>query len=135
MGALTQDRNTPERDGKTFVFPVAAGKVIYAGALVAMSASGYATPGATATTLRALGRAEENVSNAAGADGDVSVKVLKGTFRFGNSAAADAIALADVGATCYIVDDQTVAKTSGTSTRSVAGIVLDVDAAGVWVKI
>ena len=29
--------------------------------------------------------------------------------------------MADVGASAYIVDDQTVAKTNGTSTRSVAG--------------
>ena len=52
---------------------------------------------------------------------------------FANSAAADAITLADIGADCYIVDDQTVAKTSATNTRSVAGKVFDVDAEGVWV--
>ena len=46
---------------------------------------------------------------------------------------ADAITLADVGSDCYIVDDQTVAKTNGTNTRSVAGKVFDVDADGVWV--
>lgn len=46
----------------------------------------------------------------------------------------DAIALADIGSDCYIVDDQTVAKTSGSATRSVAGKIFDVDAAGVWVN-
>ena len=42
---------------------------------------------------------------------------------------------ADVGADCYIVDDQTVAKTNGTNTRSVAGKIIAVDADGVWVKL
>jgi hypothetical protein len=42
--------------------------------------------------------------------------------------------LADVGKQCYLVDDQTVAKTDGTNTRSPAGFVRDVDADGVWVE-
>jgi hypothetical protein len=33
-----------------------------------------------------------------------------------------------------VVDDQTVAKTNGSSSRSVAGIIRDVDADGVWVE-
>ena len=47
------------------------------------------------------------------------VLVDKRPARFANSAAADAITLADVGADCYMVDDQTVAKTHGGNTRSV----------------
>ena len=43
------------------------------------------------------------------------------------------IAAADIGNNCYVVDDQTVAKTNGTNSRSVAGKVHDVDAIGVWV--
>ena len=61
------------------------------------------------------------------------MQIRKGTFRFGNSASGDLIAIADIGNDCYIVDDQTVAKTNGTNTRSVAGKVHDVDAEGVWV--
>ncbi len=132
--ALSADRPTPERDGKTFVFPVAAAVKIYAGALVALSATGFATPGATAATLKGLGRAEDQADNTSGAAGDVLVRVARGLFRFANSAGADEITLADVGATCYIVDDQTVAKTNGTGTRSMAGTVRDVDASGVWVE-
>jgi len=45
------------------------------------------------------------------------------------------IAAAEIGTYCYIVDDQTVAKTDGTATRSSAGKVFDVDAQGVWVEI
>lgn len=134
MAALTTDRNTPRRDGASMSVPVAAAQQIFAGALVAVNATGYATPGATATTLRGIGRAEAQADNSAGADGAISVDVMRGVFRFGNSAAADLITRAEIGADCYIVDDQTVAKTNGTGTRSVAGTVFDVDADGVWVK-
>ena len=92
-----------------------------------------AAAGATATTLKAVGVAERRADNSAGAAGAIRVRCRKGPHLFANSAAADAIALADVGADCFIVDDQTVAKTNGANTRSVAGKVFDVDADGVWV--
>lgn len=50
---LSTDRNTPERDGRLVTHPMAAGKKIYAGALVVLNATGYAEPGSTATTLTA----------------------------------------------------------------------------------
>lgn len=131
--ALTQDRNTIRRDGIELSLPVAASKKIYAGSLVAKDSSGNATPGAAATTLLGLGRAEEYVDNSAGQAGDKTVKIMRGVFQFNNSADADAITSADIGKQCYIVDDQTVAKTDGGSTRSIAGRIFDVDADGVWV--
>ena len=132
--ALSTDRNTPRRDGELITLPVAASKLIYSGALVARDSSGNVTPGATATTLLGIGRAEARADNATGSAGDITVDVRKGVFRFANSASADAITRAEIGANCYIVDDQTVAKTSGSSTRSVAGVVYDVDTDGVWVR-
>lgn len=134
MTALTADRNTPARAGDLYSRKVKASTTIHAGALVALDADGWAVPGATATTLIADGRADEAVVNA-GADGAAVVTVRKGVFRYANSAAGDAIAQTDIGAVCYIVDDQTVAKTDGTSSRSVAGTITDVDADGVWVRI
>jgi len=59
--------------------------------------------------------------------------VQPGIHRWENSAAGDAITKAEIGDRCYIVDDQTVAKTDGSSTRSPAGIVVAVDSLGVWV--
>lgn len=131
---LTADRNTVERGALDFVHPVAAGAKIYAGALVVLDADGYAAGGSVATTLTSVGRADEQVDNAGGADGDVSVRVRRGCFRFDNHA-ADLIDRTDIGATAYIVDDHTVAATDGTSTRSAAGTIRDVDADGVWVEI
>jgi len=135
MAALTEDRNTPEITGVIRDLAVAAGAVIHAGALVCISATGFATPGAVATTLTAVGRAEEAVDNTGGIDGAVTARIKRGVFRFANSAAGDLIAALDIGASCYIVDDQTVAKTDGVATRSVAGKVINVDAQGVWVEV
>lgn len=134
MSALTQDRNTSRRDGNQMEPPVAAATRIWGGSIVCINSSGYAVPGATSTTLKAAGVAEVRADNSAGAAGDIRVPVRKGVHRFANSAAGDAIALADIGSTCYVVDDQTVAKTNGTNTRSSAGTVFDVDADGVWVR-
>jgi len=86
-----------------------------------------------ATTLRGVGRVKETVDNSAGADDAATVDIERGIFRYANSSGADEITAADIGNDCYIVDDQTVAKTDGTSTRSVAGKVHDIDALGVWV--
>ncbi|MCK5295966.1 MAG: hypothetical protein KAJ75_03665 [Alphaproteobacteria bacterium] len=132
MPALTKDRDTHRREADLFEFPMAVA-LIYAGSIACLDASGNVTKGATATILTAVGRAEEQVDNSGGSAGDETIKVRSGTFRFANSASADEITKAEIGDICYIVDDQTVAKTDGTSTRSKAGCVVDVDSLGVWV--
>lgn len=132
--ALTAERDTIQRPGSRLNLPVAAAKKIYAGALVARDGSGNATPGAAATTILGVGRAKETVDNSAGSAGDLNVEIDKGIFRFANSTSTDLITRADIGNDCYIVDDQTVAKTNGSSSRSVAGKVFDVDSLGVWVE-
>jgi len=134
MTALTGDRNTPLQQSGIEEHPAKGAARIFAGALVCLDATGLAIPGATALNLIARGRAEEHVDNSDGADSAVRVRVRQGRFRWNNSAAADAITRAEIGDTAYVVDDQTVAKTSGTNTRSPAGIIRDVDAQGVWVE-
>ena len=133
MAALTQDRNTPRREGEDFSHPVAAATTIFAGALVALNAAGNAIPAATATGLIVIGRAEARVVNP-GAAGAERVPVRRGVFRWANSTSTDEIARAEIGDDCWAVDDQTVAKTSATNTRSIAGKIVDVDAQGVWVR-
>lgn len=132
--ALSAARNTPDKSGVLESHPVKASTKIYAGGLVCLDASGWAVPGAAATTLIAIGRAEETADNSAGANGAINVTVKRGIFRWKNSASGDLIARAEIGDTCYVVDDETVAKTNGSSTRSAAGIIRDVDAQGVWVE-
>lgn len=132
--ALSADRNTPARIGDMRISPVAADVRIFAGAILMRNAAGHLTKGATATGAVGVGRAEGAVNNTGGAAAAVSVQWRPGIFRFRNSSAGDAITIADIGKLCYIVDDDTVAKTNGTSTRSPAGLVEDVDSAGVWVR-
>ena len=93
MTALTQDRNTSRRDGNQVEPPVAAATRIWGGSIVCINAGGYAVPGATATTLKAVGVAEDRADNSAGVAGAIRVRCRKGPHRFANSAAADAIAL------------------------------------------
>lgn len=135
MPALTADRDTPRRENLLRNFPAKAASKHFAGSIVCIDASGFAVRGATSTTLRAVGRCEEHVDNTTGADGAARVPTASGIFRYANSAAADQVTLADVDSPCFIVDDQTVAKTNGAATRSQAGIVRDVDSGGVWVEI
>jgi len=132
--ALSEDRSTHMQDGELIPVPVAANAVCYAGGLAAANATGYAAPGAVATTLTYLGRFEEKVDNTGGADGAVSVLVRrKKAFKFKNSS-GDAVAQASFGKVCYIEDDETVSATNGTGTRSAAGIVIGIDNDGVWVE-
>lgn len=134
MTALTADRNTPRAQGDNRVGQAGAATLIFAGSIVMRNAAGFLVKGATATGCVGVGRAEARVDNSTGANGDAAVPFLPGTFRFANSAAADAVTAADIGSVCFIVDDQTVAKTNGSNTRSPAGLVDDVDANGVWVR-
>ena len=126
MAALTQDRPTPEREGRLVSDPLAANAVVFAGALYVLDAAGNATPAtaAAANPVRAVATARASQPH-----GDQRVEGALGVFRFDN--ARIAITRADIGGDAFVVDDQTVAKT-GTAK---AGVVVDVDEAGVWVRI
>lgn len=132
MAQLTADRNTPRREGENRTGLLGASQAIFAGAILMRNAAGNLVEGATATGSYGVGISMERLSSVS-AD-TVGISYRPGVFRVGNSSAGDAITKADIGAACYIVDDQTVAKTHATNTRSPAGIVEDVDAQGVWVR-
>lgn len=134
MAGLNSARSTPERAGDILSFPVAASVKPIQGGL-AVLAAGYVKPGVAATGLIAVGRFEQTVDNGSGSAGAKTALVRPGIFKFDNSADADLIAQAEVGTTCYVVDDHTVAKTDGSGGRSAAGKVVAVETDGVWVKI
>ena len=132
--ALSADRKTPMRDGETIQLQLAASTKIYAGAMVAKNASGYAVPAADAANLVVMGRSEQYVDNSAGANGDETVLVRrKKTFKYKNSAAHPAT-IANIGSNLYVEDDETV-STSGGTNNIVAGKCIGVDSDGVWVEI
>ena len=126
MAALTQDRPTPEREGRLVSDPLADGVTLYAGGMYVLDGDGNATPATAAATtpVRAVA-----LARASQPDGDQRVEGALGVFRFDND--GNAITRADIGRNAFVVDDQTVAKT-GTAK---AGVVVDVDEAGVWVRI
>jgi hypothetical protein len=132
MTAMNAARQPVEMEGVYSPAPVKGATTILQGALVVME-SGLAVPGKTALNLIVLGISEETVVNA-GADGAAKVIPKRGVFKFFNHG-ADAILAGDVGKDCYLVDDQTVAKGSGTNTRSVAGKIISVESDGVFVRV
>ncbi len=109
---------------------------IFKGAIVGL-AGGFAAPaGPTCTRVAGIAESEADNTQQGHAAGAVHVRVRQGTYKVANSAAADALAAADVGSLCYAADDQTVAKTKGAAQNfPVAGTVIQVDAdGGVWVQ-
>lgn len=130
MAALTTDRDTDRRDGDRYSYPMAAATTIYAGGLVVLDSSGNAEPGSTASGKISAGRAEETVANA-GAAAAVNIEVRAGVFKWANSG-SDPVTKANIGDTVYIEDDQTVCAT-GTG-KSAAGLMVDIESDGVWVK-
>jgi hypothetical protein len=133
MTATTADRNTPYKDGEIIPVPVEANTVIRAGVLICANANGNAVEGSAATTLTYLGRSEASVDNTGGAAGAVFVQVRRGLLFNWANATDDPVTPASRGKLCYVEDNQTVAATTGNNTRSPAGIVLGLDASGVWV--
>jgi hypothetical protein len=138
MTALAADRDTPQMGDDAVIdlvsIPLAAATHVYRGSIVCLNQSGYGIPGAATVGLIAIGVAQDNVNNT-GAAGAKSVNVRRGTFRFGNSATTGALTVADVGRSCFIVDDQTVSRIDALGTRPRAGRVMNVDSTGVWVEV
>lgn len=128
MTALSQARTIEKRDGTSITLTTKTGVTIYKGALVMLDRD-KAIPAKTATSKIVLGIAENT------AKAGETVTITKGVYGFVNSASSDQIGLTEIGSDCYAVDDQTVAKTNGSSTRSKAGTVIDVREGYVWVKI
>jgi hypothetical protein len=138
MTALAQDKARLRVGDAVSVadFAVAANTDIFAGALVSVVGStGLAINAATATTHLVLGVATFRCDNNPGAASERRVQVETGVFEFANSTAGDAITVANVGQSCFVVDNDQVALTNGGSTRSRAGIIVGVTSTGVLVRV
>lgn len=133
MVAATRERNTVKRVGDNGSIGAGAGQKILQGTIVCRNATGFGAKGITSTTLVSLGVAQATIDNTSGADAALNIPYASGLFKFANQA-GDLVTAAMVGTDCFIVDDQTVAATNGTATRSIAGKTESVDAdGGVWV--
>lgn len=128
--ALTDNRDTPTRTAE-FVDLTQASNVVYSGAMVALNTSGKAVPASDTTQLVVIGRAEVKSDNTAAAySASKTLRVRRGVFRWANGAS---LAAANVGSLCYVQDDATVTSTTGSTSKVVAGQIVDVDSSGVWV--
>ncbi len=137
MAALTGDRNTRCK-WIAFVqaYKVKASAKIFAGSIVSIeAATGFARAGTDAANERVAGIASALADNTSGADAAIKVLVEKGVFKLGTSGGS-ALVQADVEASAFLLDDQTVVKTGGTANARVAGTVLEIESATeVWVRV
>lgn len=132
MGASTVRRGITTIGGDDAI-PATAGlklagnQVIKRGHHVAINSSGYGVEFTVATTLSSGGIALEDADTTGLADGAVTIQVATQVVDQDIGTSSDALTNADIGATCYAIDNHTVGKTSGGSTRSVAGLFLGVN--------
>jgi len=133
MTALAQDQKIEWRPGNELGFPVAAGALIYGGALCALNSSGNLVRASDTAGLRFAGVAVERFDNGNGAAGELTATVRRrGVFKCAIAAAAQA----DVGKTAYVVDDQTVALAGGSTNKVYVGVIAGViDGTHVWVDL
>lgn len=120
------DRLTPERDGRRIALNRdESASAIDAGVMVMINEDGDAVAAFEQADRFVIGVAVKRA-----AAGDKVAECATGIFRFDNSATLPVNLLA-VGGLCYVENDRTV-KGSGATP---AGLVFDVDDAGVWVEI
>jgi len=127
--ALSAARNTPQRSGKRVRLLVAEVEKIYAGSMVMIDSSGYATSAASVASHQVVGRAATTVDNSTGTNGELKIDVEIGVFGWANFGG---VTDGNIGDICYVVDDQTVSVTNS-GNGIIAGVVVDVDSSYVWV--
>jgi 3D (Asp-Asp-Asp) domain-containing protein len=133
MTATATARESKRKDGEVISYPMAAVK-IPKGALVNISAAGYATNATDASGETFAGVAYETVDNSAGSAGALSIRVeTSGTFVFvdggGNGAQTD------VGVEFKVVDNQTVTDASTTNNLKAGIAVESISATSVRIRI
>jgi hypothetical protein len=137
MASLTASRSVSRKGAEATATPpvvtllLKANSIVFKGGLVATDNTGYVISGSAigATGLKIWGIASKDVNNTGGANGALTVDVVKGVYPFANLG-GDPVAQADVGNTVFADDDQTIRKTSNTSTRSNAGQFIGFDENG-----
>lgn len=128
--ALQDNRDTPQRSGE-FISMTQASNHIYAGSIVCENGSAVAVPGEDATGYQVLGRAEEESDNTgANYSSTQTITVRRGVFRWENGGS---FTDANIGDLAYVADDKTVTTAASATYDIVAGVIVDVDASGVWV--
>lgn len=116
--------------------PMGASVSVYAGTIALTDSAGLAksaaTPASTDTCwgifnglLNGTPTTSSPVSNGTTA-GVNTIGIYTGSFWLTPGSSGDAIVQADVGKTCYVIDEVTVGLTDGGGTRPVAGKILEI---------
>src|ERR1700687_5092891 len=66
MAALAGNRNTQERSGGRFVYPLVDNVIVYLGSMVVLDAAGNAKPGLTAVGVKCVGVAAQGYQGSVG---------------------------------------------------------------------
>lgn len=131
MPALTADRfDGYRKEGRVFAYPMAAGAIIYQGALVALNTSGYAVAASDTSGLRVVGVAVEQKRNT-GSAGSVGAVVeafipvnLKGS----------GFAITDIGRRAFALSDSECTTAAGSIALVEVGHITEfVSSTEVWV--
>lgn len=139
MAALTADIHpirygTPGNASQPANIPVKANNTVYRGS-VAITRSGFCVPATTPQSSDIVWGLVDQAGPGAidggpgivggTTDGAVTLDVATGSFWLNQGTGSDAIAQANVGASCYLMNENTVGLTSAGS-RPVAGVILAV---------
>lgn len=137
---LTKEYMASEQAGDTEDLPVAADTIIYGGSVVVTGPDGFARPGYEAPDVTVWGKATETVDNRgkpAGAQ-KISVMFSRGyrKFRYDNDVTGLPLSQADIGHSCFLVDDHTFSADDNNGARVDGGTLIGVDPGGakVWVR-
>lgn len=131
---------TENKNGRLMPLGLKAGAVVLHGTFALVDSTGFAVASNTNVlgTHKCLGVWDASYDNTGGSDGDrIGVVRRKQVFLFKNLS-TDAVTQADLGATVYVADNQSIAKTHNTNARPVAGKFLGFDTEftdHVWVEI
>lgn len=139
MTATTTPINTEYRDGILIPIALAASAIVLQGTFAVVGTNGFALASAAVggDDQVCVGVWESDAENTGANGAAVGLVRRKKQFLVANSA-TDPVTQAELGLQIYIEDNQTVAKTDGTGTRSVAGRFMGFDTeytTHVWVEI
>lgn len=140
MSATTVPIITEWRDGELIPVPLKANAIVFQGTFALIDNTGHAIASniAVAGTQKCLGVWDASSDNTAGADGERVALVHRGKQFLFKNLSTDSVAQSDFGATVYVADNQTIAKTHNANARPVAGIFMGFDEQytdHVWVEV
>lgn len=120
-------------DHRTVRHDVAAGEVIFKGAIVSANAAGFLIAAIDAAGGVVVGVSNENSDNTGGANGDVTCLVLKGVA--GLRADGVAPTQAEIGRAVMVDDDGNITTAASAAFDIPVGTLDSIDGSLFWVKL